>query len=299
MIETKWSSVPATKLVRTLKNCGLDVPDGLPEEIVKRSAETLDLLCGLLTDPDLAEAEEGIWAGIHAMHLVGAVGENRAVPALIEAIRIDQAEEFLGDLLTEEVGNIIAHFPPEACGPLKELVLDTSLDVFHRFEPTHGLFGIACKHPECRDDIASFLIELIQEDEDLELVSFLVGELAKTDRPDAKAVIDQAWDRGRVDDIITFRGEFDFIRKHYKPWYDPRLDRDPMEHFSPKKLAHYKKVQESWENLENEPKAEPVITGQRRLVKIGRNQTCPCGSGKKYKWCCLGTANDPALRPLR
>lgn len=24
------------------------------------------------------------------------------------------------------------------------------------------------------------------------------------------------------------------------------------------------------------------------MVKIGRNQPCPCGSGKKYKRCCLG-----------
>ncbi|WP_421232983.1 SEC-C metal-binding domain-containing protein [Aeromonas jandaei] len=22
-------------------------------------------------------------------------------------------------------------------------------------------------------------------------------------------------------------------------------------------------------------------------MKIGRNETCPCGSGKKYKQCCL------------
>jgi hypothetical protein len=23
------------------------------------------------------------------------------------------------------------------------------------------------------------------------------------------------------------------------------------------------------------------------MAKIGRNQLCPCGSGKKYKYCCL------------
>lgn len=28
--------------------------------------------------------------------------------------------------------------------------------------------------------------------------------------------------------------------------------------------------------------------------KIGRNDPCPCGSGKKYKKCCLGKADDPA-----
>jgi uncharacterized protein YecA (UPF0149 family) len=26
-----------------------------------------------------------------------------------------------------------------------------------------------------------------------------------------------------------------------------------------------------------------------RVVKIGRNETCPCGSNKKYKKCCIGS----------
>jgi preprotein translocase subunit SecA len=31
-----------------------------------------------------------------------------------------------------------------------------------------------------------------------------------------------------------------------------------------------------------EQRPEPIRTG----VKVGRNQPCPCGSGKKYKQCC-------------
>jgi uncharacterized protein len=30
----------------------------------------------------------------------------------------------------------------------------------------------------------------------------------------------------------------------------------------------------------------PVVPRQRSVVKIGRNELCPCGSGKKYKRCC-------------
>jgi len=32
----------------------------------------------------------------------------------------------------------------------------------------------------------------------------------------------------------------------------------------------------------------PPSAGIRRGPKIGRNDPCPCGSGKKYKKCCLG-----------
>jgi preprotein translocase subunit SecA len=32
-------------------------------------------------------------------------------------------------------------------------------------------------------------------------------------------------------------------------------------------------------------KAEPVHTYKREQPKVGRNDPCPCGSGKKYKQC--------------
>lgn len=43
-------------------------------------------------------------------------------------------------------------------------------------------------------------------------------------------------------------------------------------------------VQEKAEERERIERAkhEPV-----HVVKIGRNEPCPCGSGKKYKKCCL------------
>jgi hypothetical protein len=31
----------------------------------------------------------------------------------------------------------------------------------------------------------------------------------------------------------------------------------------------------------------PVVTYHRPAPKIGRNDVCPCGSGKKYKKCCI------------
>lgn len=39
--------------------------------------------------------------------------------------------------------------------------------------------------------------------------------------------------------------------------------------------------------LPDEPKHNPVLQDIRREPKIGRNEICPCGSGKKYKHCCI------------
>jgi hypothetical protein len=40
---------------------------------------------------------------------------------------------------------------------------------------------------------------------------------------------------------------------------------------------------------------------QRTEPRVGRNQSCPCGSGRKFKICCLnkpkGTANSSSPAP--
>ena len=40
--------------------------------------------------------------------------------------------------------------------------------------------------------------------------------------------------------------------------------------------------------------ATPVETVRREDPKVGRNDDCPCGSGKKFKKCCLGVLGSAA-----
>jgi hypothetical protein len=42
------------------------------------------------------------------------------------------------------------------------------------------------------------------------------------------------------------------------------------------------------------PAVHPPATIRRETPKIGRNDVCPCGSGRKFKRCCL---NNPAGQP--
>jgi uncharacterized protein YecA (UPF0149 family) len=41
----------------------------------------------------------------------------------------------------------------------------------------------------------------------------------------------------------------------------------------------------------------PDMTAEVDRRNIGRNEPCPCGSGKKFKQCCKGT-NQPGTRIL-
>lgn len=68
------------------------------------------------------------------------------------------------------------------------------------------------------------------------------------------------------------------------------------EHSKADKTRHVEHSHESplLDSLKKKAGSDPVQTGQgtgkpqpvRKGKKIGRNDPCPCGSGKKYKHCC-------------
>jgi len=37
------------------------------------------------------------------------------------------------------------------------------------------------------------------------------------------------------------------------------------------------------------------IQGKVSVLNVGRNQKCPCGSGEKFKKCCIDRAGRPPL----
>ena len=87
MEKNQWHSTSTSELLEILKTSGLDVPEGLPEELVRRSEETLHPLCDILLGRGFDDSEDGdgdTWAPIHALHLLGAIGNPEAVPAILE-----------------------------------------------------------------------------------------------------------------------------------------------------------------------------------------------------------------------
>lgn len=47
-----------------------------------------------------------------------------------------------------------------------------------------------------------------------------------------------------------------------------------------------KKLEEEARKLERHKSGKAVVNIPIKMIKIGRNDPCPCGSGKKYKKCC-------------
>ncbi len=69
-------------------------------------------------------------------------------------------------------------------------------------------------------------------------------------------------------------GEVDFIA-HYS------IQKQPQQH---REKAKFVKENDEWFYFDGE--VEGHVTYRRENPKVGRNDPCPCGSGKKYKKCC-------------
>lgn len=89
------------------------------------------------------------------------------------------------------------------------------------------------------------------------------------------------WNRNKSHSLKDnlLMGEFEYVIKQIKngeaasPPYSAT-----REHWE----EHYKPFAKNFAN------ALPVQPAPKKAAKIGRNEPCPCGSGKKYKKCCLG-----------
>ena len=73
----------------------------------------------------------------------------------------------------------------------------------------------------------------------------------------------------------THAGEVDFIANY-------SIQGIPQKHRELAKFA--KEADNNWYYLDGE--VEGHVTFKRETPKVGRNEPCPCGSGKKFKKCC-------------
>lgn len=102
---------------------------------------------------------------------------------------------------------------------------------------------------------------------------------ASFDRANAEEMSrDVKWIRLEVVDVSGGRAEDETGRVEFRAFFK-RLGQDLVHH----EAASFRREDGRWVYAESQmnPKGSP-----RRVVHVGRNDPCPCGSGKKYKKCC-------------
>lgn len=238
-------------------------------------------LIDLLIDKKLHTApseSNDIWVPLYAWRILGQLRSADAIEPLISIFDILKDD----DWALSEIPFVMGMIGEPAIVPLSRVLLDHEHNEYSRVMASDGLVKIAEHHPEFRDVvIAQLRVYLLSPDPaSLDLNGLLVCGLI-----DLKAIemIDEIRSLFQQNYVhITIPGDLEDVeialglrdrRETPKPYYGlpgiPSLS--------------------SILGTEDLGFSETRVTETyvHDTKKIGRNDPCPCGSGKKYKRCCL------------
>jgi hypothetical protein len=251
-----------------------------------------------------------------ALHLLGEKGEAAAVPALCQLIRDPEAiEELLGDGLTETLPGIIISTFDGQPHALKEVIEAPAVDDVVRSAALDAMAYFTRAGDIPARETRAYLLHLLgnmQPQASCFVWAGWVDAVSLLGYEDYAEKAEQLIRRGfvphRVMSVKSFRAELRrtladppgmaaFERNRIGPFRDAVGTLSTWYAFSPQYAADAAARAARREELaavadadeDGEMFASDVIDEPYRnpLRSVGRNDPCPCGSGKKYKKCCL------------
>lgn len=208
------------------------------------------------------------WTPIHIIHLLPEIGSEGCLRIFIETVK--DREEELGEWLTEDVPALLARFGPSAKTPALKLLSDRKLSQWVRSASARSLVVLAKHTPEGEDEILDAMREVLEEGGDL--ADSIVVNLAQFQRDDVFEDIRRAYKKGRVEPkFATFKDIQEIYNSSEEELDYHRDESKGLDHFLPRN------IQRLWKRGYTSGKPS----------KVDRNEDCPCGSGRKFKRCCL------------
>jgi hypothetical protein len=249
-----------------------------------------------------AEMQEGeITALIPVFHMLGEFEEPRAYRPLLKLLRQPSKtlDYILGDAVTETSFRVVAGTFDGDLQPLFDFILDDAADVFARSSLMDALVLIVQLHPETRNSVADFFrsFRQIYETEDADLLIGWIDAIAELGLTDMEPEIRATFDAGLIPkDYCALHDILGDIEASVaaggtpvNPRYKLGLISDAIEELS--KWHGYSDAylaRQARQGSRNPSRAMPwAETFMHDTAPIGRNDPCPCGSGKKFKKCCL------------
>ena len=203
----------------------------------------------------------GEWEPVHAWRVLGILRAAEAVEALLILMEEEQED----DWVIEEVPRALAMIGRPALRPLGQSLLQNYYEDDFRGCAGEALGWMAKHYPELRGECLVWLERALTryKENDRELNGIFLAALMDLEAVESMPIIKQAfqdkaiafWVCGDLEAVEIDLGLREERSTPQPDWYKD----DPME----------------------------LLQAQKEGGKVGRNSPCPCGSGKKYKKCCI------------
>lgn len=231
-------------------------------------------------------------APLHAVRAITALG-GAEVPGVLLRLLQQASTTELGDWLCEEVKSWLFRGGPESVVPLAEFVADENVEKWARVGAVEAMQRVAREHPECRERCVERLIALLAQYavQAPELNGFLVAALVELGAKEAAPLMERAFAAGRVDETINGDWEDAQIELGLKLRRERAPKPTALSELGRRFRAELGVPEPFMDEFGNRsaPLADPLAMfapSESAPAKVGRNDPCPCGSGKKFKKCC-------------
>jgi hypothetical protein len=235
------------------------------------------------------------WSVVHATFILGAIGGKESVLPLLKALRFAIAYDC--DWVAENLPSIFGKVGVQAMDGLKQISKDKTSDWYTRVTAMEGLAAITIAEPEVEEEVFIFLSSIFEDEEEERELRQAVGnvflDFKRKDLQESLflfAIVEKELNEKDVYHSAAF-----FENDVEKAYAVPEKN---LWHYTLDWLYFYDENeictrQERWEQEDRKlarekeelssSEPEPSVYNK---AKVGRNEPCPCGSGKKYKKCC-------------
>jgi len=280
-------------------------PKVVLEKMIERLDEMIPVLLGVLerfVEAPRSFDEDRDWLTLTcAAYLLAQAREMRAFQPLVALLLLphDQVRELWDEMVADSMGRILASVYDGDESALRGLIENPEIEEYVRGSAAiHCLEALVEAGRLSRDDLEAYYGELL--DSKLEKTPGLVWDsiclsienhgfarlLPAVERAFAEGLCDPGFNR--LEDIVASIGKPGVRRNFNASLIDDAVaELEGWACFQPENDPDY------WDFPEDFPypsitnfTALPVAPYVRESPKIGRNDPCPCGSGKKFKKCC-------------
>ncbi len=292
---------------------------GAVREALARREESVPHLIAALdwaTDHPEEALDSDFMLHTYALHILGELREPTALPAVLRHFQSPKADDLVGDDLAADGPGILAALAGRNLEPIDPLITNRKADGFARGAGLRAL-GIATLNGTLtRDDLAAHidrLLPILKGDNPGYHWDALASLIADFRLPSFRPTLRDFFHKGLCDPMFCpladlerqilrpFDPESYEMRREYRPyggavasmqdWHCFQPDPDDIPGWKrPREItshtatpsASFAFFPPALDEVEGDFAEDPALP----LPKTGRNDPCPCGSGKKFKKCC-------------
>lgn len=281
------------------------VPRNVIDVCVSRGEPMLDALTSIAPpNRELENTSIGHWwLRLHAVMILGLIPGERAGQILLEFIHgmCGEEDDNLQEWFSGYWPALLHNKPHSISMPLHELCMDKKIYWFMRANLFEAVIEQAQQQGEAAlEQTLDWAAQMVADEaEDWDYRLLVANDLLDFPRDRHRSLITELTVRQSVFGVH-------FNEKDINKAYARKIDQPSWEGFgNPWRFYEEKEIgarQQRWQEEDRDDDIDPnsieVIarelgyhdqgTCQRETSKVGRNYPCPCGSGRKYKKCCLG-----------